>query len=92
MTVAHTMAVYGYLYQAQLLHFVVRKKPPQKPASEQCNRQMYQFCYITVCSGNGYGNLLLLALQRPRRAVNSSTKFSGNITQHSTLERVSWKP
>ena len=61
MTVAHTMAVYGYLYQAQLLHFVVRKKPPQKPASEQCNRQMYQFCYITVCSGNGYGNLLLLA-------------------------------
>lgn len=61
MTVAHTMAVYGYLYQAQLLHFVVRKKPPQKLASEQCNRQMYQFCYIIVCSGNGYGNLRLLA-------------------------------
>ena len=82
------MPVYDYLYQAQLLHFVVRKKPQQKLASEQCNRQMYQFCYIIVCSGNGYGNLLLLALQRLGRAVNSSTKFSGNITRHGTLEGV----
>ena len=61
MTVAYIMAVYLYLYQAQLLHFVVRKKPPQKLASEQCNRRMYQFCNENVCSGNGYGNLLLLA-------------------------------
>ena len=31
MTVANTTAVYGYLYQALLLHFVVRKKPLQNP-------------------------------------------------------------
>ena len=73
MTVTHTMAVYECLYQAQLLHFVVRKKPLQKTVSEQCNRQMYQFCNKNVCSGNGDGNLLLLT---PAAATKSTPAWT----------------